>query len=35
MEKITLTSGTGKPLCVRVWPVDAPRAVVQLVHGMA
>lgn len=35
MEKITLTSVTGKPLCVRVWPVDAPRAVVQLVHGMA
>ena len=35
MEKATVTSVTGKPLCVRVWAIDAPRAVVQLVHGMA
>ncbi|MBQ9196301.1 MAG: lysophospholipase [Clostridia bacterium] len=35
MEKIDLTSVSGKPLCVRVWNTENPRAVVQLVHGMA
>ncbi len=35
MEKILLKSVTGKDLQVYVWPVDAPKAVVQLVHGMA
>ena len=35
MEKITLVSGTGKPMLAYVWPVENPRAVVQLVHGMS
>lgn len=35
MEKTTLKSVAGKDLQLYVWPVDAPRAVVQLVHGMA
>ena len=35
MENITLKSVSGKPLRVYVWPVDHPKAVIQLVHGMA
>ncbi len=35
MEKATVSSVTGKPLCVRVWAIDAPRAIIQLVHGMS
>ncbi len=35
METIKMTSVTGKPLQVYVWPVDKPKAAVQLVHGMA
>ena len=35
MEKIDLISVSGKPLCIRVWDTPHPRAVVQLVHGMA
>ena len=35
MEKITLSSVSGKPMLVYVWPIEKPRAVVQLVHGMA
>jgi len=35
MENITLQSVSGKELRVYVWPLEHPRAVVQLVHGMA
>ena len=35
MEKIKMQSVSGKPLQVYVWPVGQPKAVVQLVHGMA
>ena len=35
MEKITIKSVSGKPLQLYVWPIPNPRAVVQLVHGMA
>ena len=35
METFTLSSVTGTPLRAYLWPVKAPRAVVQLVHGMA
>lgn len=35
MEKTTLKSVSGKTLRVYVWPVERPRAAIQLVHGMA
>lgn len=35
MEKITMKSVSGKPLQVYVWPVEHPKAAIQLVHGMA
>ena len=35
MEKITMKSVSGKPLQVYVWPVEQPKAAIQLVHGMA
>ena len=35
MENATLKSVTGKELRLYVWPIESPRAVVQLVHGMA
>lgn len=35
MENISLKSVSGKALRVYVWPVENPKAVVQLVHGMA
>lgn len=35
MEKTVLKSVCGKPLQVYIWPVENPRAAVQLVHGMA
>ena len=35
MEKTTLKSVSGKPLQLYVWLIEKPRAVVQLVHGMA
>ena len=35
METFPLPSVAGKPLRAYLWPVENPRAVVQLVHGMA
>ena len=35
MEKTTLKSVSGKEIQLYIWPIEAPRAVVQLVHGMA
>ena len=35
MEKITMKSVSGKPLQVYLWPVEQPKAAIQLVHGMA
>lgn len=35
MENVNLTSVSGKPLRVYVWPVENPKGAVQLVHGMA
>ena len=35
MEKMTMKSVSGKPLQVYVWPIENPKAAIQLVHGMA